>query len=68
MDYTTVDQNGKTLIKKGRKIVAFVWDDGKGNGYSYAFGKPSDPSFIAWQGDTPLDKEGAVAKATDGLL
>jgi len=37
----------KHLVKDGKRILGFVYQDSKGD-YWYAFGKPSQPEYIAF--------------------
>ncbi len=38
----------KCLIKKGNKIIGFVYKDNQG-AFWYAFGKPSQSNFISFE-------------------
>lgn len=38
------------LVKSGRKILGFVWED-VGRNWWYAFGKPSQSNYIAFACD-----------------
>ena len=37
----------KNLVKRGRRIIGFVWQDKNGQHW-YAFGKPSQNQYIAF--------------------
>lgn len=37
----------KNLVKKGRRIIGFVWQDKNGQHW-YAFGKPSQSQYISF--------------------
>lgn len=37
----------KNLVKRGRKIIGFVWQDKNGQHW-YAFGKPSQSQYISF--------------------
>jgi len=39
------------LVKSGRKILGFVWED-VGGDWWYAFGKPSQSNYIAFKCDS----------------
>jgi hypothetical protein len=41
----------KELVKIGRKIIGFTWQDQKGQ-YWFAFGKPSQSEYIAFACDS----------------
>lgn len=43
---TFIQQNNQYLLKEGRKIKGFVTKAGPG--YGYAFGKPSQPSYLVF--------------------
>ena len=38
----------QNLVKNGRKIVGFIFKDDDG-AYWFAFGKPSQASYMSWQ-------------------
>jgi hypothetical protein len=46
----------KHLVKRGRKIVGFVFQDAKGY-FWYAFGKPSRPEYVAFACNSIEDGE-----------
>ena len=47
----------KYLVKNGRKIKGFVWQDNK-NQWWYAYGRPSQDNYIAF---ACRDKEHGIA-------
>ena len=50
----------KQLVKKGRKIIGFVYKSG--NDYYYAFGKPSQPSYISFKCKSFQDGKNKINK------
>lgn len=42
--------NYRELIKVGNKVEAFITQDEEGGEFSYAFGKPSQKSYLSFRG------------------
>ncbi len=56
----------KQLIKSGNRIKGFIWECSK-NGWSYAFGKPSAPSYIAFYGNNAPLTESEARQRVENL-
>ena len=57
---TITNKGDKTLIKQGRRIVGFVYP--QGDNWAYAYGSPSQASWIAFTTDSKQDAVNKVAK------
>jgi len=42
--------NYRELVKVGNKVEAFITQDEEGSEFSYAFGKPSQKSYLSFRG------------------
>lgn len=47
-EYIKEEKTERQIVKTGKRINGFVWEDKHGNCW-YAFGKPSQASYIAFR-------------------